>query len=79
MLKVPYFLNCKTHSPRQIWEEKGGASYSPNVAYLARWGGGGGGVGFFSYFSPLKPRCVLWSGASYSPKNMVSELLKYHT
>ena len=46
-------------------------------------GGGGGGVGsqeagagphfllqiFFSYFPPLKPRCVLWSAASYSPKN----------
>ena len=26
---------------------------------------------FFSYFPPLKPRCVLWSGASYSPKNTV--------
>ena len=26
---------------------------------------------FFSYFPPLKPRCVLWSGASYSPKDMV--------
>ena len=25
----------------------------------------------FSYFPPLKPRCVLWSGASYSLKNMV--------
>ena len=24
----------------QIWEENGGASYSPNVAYLARGGGG---------------------------------------
>ena len=59
-------------SPPQIWEENGGASYSPNVAYLAH---GGQGVaveqGFFPYFPPLKPRCVLWSGASYSPKNMV--------
>ena len=49
-------------------------SYTQNVAYLARWGGGGGRGGwrwsrFFSpYFPPLKPRCVLWSGASYSPK-----------
>ena len=40
--------------------------------------GCGGGAGshfffkkFFSYFPPLKPRCVLWSGASYSPKNTV--------
>ena len=27
--------------------------------------------GFFSYFPPLKPRCVLWSSASYSPKSTV--------
>ncbi|CAI9618155.1 unnamed protein product, partial [Staurois parvus] len=26
---------------------------------------------FFSCFSPLKPRCVLWSGASYGAKNTV--------
>ena len=51
-------------------------------------GGGGGGTGsqeagtgphfllqfFFSYFPPLKPRYILWSGVSHSPKNMV---LKY--
>ena len=62
-------------------------SYSPNVAYLACWGGGAGGTGSlqeagagprfllqncFSCFPLLKPRCVLWSGASYSPKNMVT-------
>ena len=59
------------HTP-QIWEENGGASYSPNVAYLAHGVGGGGGVDFFfSYFSPLKPRHVLWSSTSYSPKNTV--------
>ena len=46
-------------------------SYSPNVAYLTHCGGDGG-VGFFSYFPPLKPRCVLWSGMSYSPKNTVN-------
>ena len=28
------------HFFSQIWEENGGASYSPNVAYVARWGGG---------------------------------------
>ena len=27
--------------------------------------------GLFPYFPPLKPRYILWSGASYSPKNMV--------
>ena len=26
---------------------------------------------FSPYFPPLKPRRVLWSGASYSPKNTV--------
>ena len=26
----------------------------------------------FSYFPPLKPRCILWSSASYSTKNTVS-------
>ena len=63
----------------------GGASYSPNVVYLANWGTGGGGAGsqetevgphfllqnFFSYFPPLKPRYISWSGASYSLKNTV--------
>ena len=43
-----YFSDCKTHSPPQIWEENWGASYSPNVAYLAHrgWGEGhGSGMG----------------------------------
>ena len=36
-----YFSDYKTHfPPPQIWEESGGVSYSPNVAYLACWGGG---------------------------------------
>ena len=57
----------------QIWEENGGASYSPNVAYLAHWDGRGAALerGYFSYFLPLKPRCVLWSGVLYSLKNTV--------
>ena len=73
------------HFPPKFGEENGGASYSPNVAYLAHWVGVGGGAGpqeagagphfllqiFFSYFPPLKPRCILWSGVSYSPKNTV--------
>ena len=57
--------------------KRGYVSYSPNVAYLAHWGGGWGAAveqNLFSYF-PLKPRCVLCSGASYSPKN--TELLGY--
>ena len=38
------FLDYKTHPP--IWEENGGAFYSPNVAYLAQGGGGStGGTG----------------------------------
>ena len=72
-LKSPYFLDYKTHPPN--WEENGGASYSPNVVYLAHQWGAGGGSGelffFFYYFPPLKPRYVSWSGASYSPQNMV--------
>ena len=40
----------------------GGASYSPNVAYLAHWGRGGAAVErfFFCYFS-------LKLGVSYGP------------
>ena len=39
--EVLYFLNYKTHFPSpEIWEENGGVSYSPNVAYLACWVGG---------------------------------------
>ena len=55
-------------------------SYNPNVAYLPGLLAGGEAAvvewGVFSYFPPLKPRYVLWSRASYSPKNMVN-LLKY--
>ena len=68
-----FFRLYDAHFSPQIWEENEGASYSPNVAYLAHWRGqGGGGAGvFFSYFPPLKPGCVLWSGVSYSRKNTV--------
>ena len=46
---MPYFSDYKMHlPPPQIWEKNGGASYSPNVAYMARWVGGGRGGGFFS-------------------------------
>ena len=31
-MRLPYFSDYKTHPP--IWEENGGASYSPNVAYV---------------------------------------------
>ena len=60
-------------SHHQIWEENGSASYSLNVAYLARRGRGASssGAGFFSCFPPLKPRYVSWSYASYSLKNTV--------
>ena len=63
------------------WEVNEGVSESPNVAYLAHClGGGGDGTGaegFFPYFPPLKPRYVLWSGTSYSPKNMVMWISHY--
>ena len=64
---LPPQIRCT--SP-QIWEENGGASYSTNAAYQAHWERGGG-AGFFSYFPSLKPRYVLWSGVSYTPKNTV--------
>ena len=68
---LPYFRTIRCNPPQQIWEENGVASYSPNIAYLACFGGAAVERGFFSYFPPLKPRYVLWSGASYSPKNTV--------
>ena len=55
----------------QMWGGNGGASYSPNVADLV-WGRGTAVERvFLSYFPPLKPRYVLWSGASYGLKNTV--------
>ena len=55
---LPYFLDYKTHFPpttTKIGEENGGASYSPNVAYLAHWGRGGKSeAGFFLLFSSSK-------------------------
>ena len=65
------FQTIRHTSPPQIWEKNGDASYSPNAARLAHWGA----VeewGFFPYFLPVKPRYVLWSGVSYSLKNMVT-------
>ena len=56
-----------------MWEESGGVSYSLNVAYLARYRISAVKdvikyfTAFFcfkivfSYFPPLKPRCILWS------------------
>ena len=45
------FWTIKCTPLSQIWEEDGGASYSPNVAYLAR---GSGGAGFFALFPSSK-------------------------
>ena len=79
-VNVPYFLDYKMHFPTPIWEGNGGVSYSPNIAYLAHWGEGGVVErGFYSCFPPLKPRCVLWSGASYSSKNMVLNATELYT
>ena len=53
-LNILYFSDYKMHSlPPKIWEENGGASYSPNVAYLA-CGGSGGGTGVVFLFSSSK-------------------------
>ena len=56
VLILPYFFNYKMHSPPKTWEENGGASYSPNVAYLAHCDGGGGwqhGSGARVFFFPI--------------------------
>ena len=47
-----HFSDYKMHSPFKIWEENGGASYSLNVVYLARWGEGRAAVeqGLFVFF-----------------------------
>ena len=58
------------HFPPKIWEENGSASYSLKVAYPAGDSGAAVEWVFFSHFPPLKPRYVLWSGASHSLKNM---------
>ena len=56
---LPYFSDYKTHHPPNL-RGNGGASYSPNVAYMAFVGEGAAvEQGCFSYFPPLKPRCVL--------------------
>ena len=58
------------HTTPQIWEENGGASYSPNVPYMACLGGLFMLLNIlpdfllqknFSYLTPLKHRCVLRS------------------
>ena len=49
-----YFSDYKMNFLPQIWEENGGASYTPNVAYLASGGGGGGGAGPPPPFSSSK-------------------------
>ena len=51
--RIPYLSDYKMYFPPQIWEENGGVSYSWNVAYLARWGGGEGGRGGVGFFFPI--------------------------
>ena len=70
--KIPSFLDYETYfSPPKFGRKLGGASYSLNVAYICI----GESMlfmllnillhfwlqKFFPYFSPLKPRCILWS------------------
>ena len=49
-----YHIFCTITHPPQIWEENGGASYSPNVAYVARCGGGAAVEWVFFLFSSSK-------------------------
>ena len=57
---LPYFWTIRCIPP-QIWEENGGVSYSPNVAYLAHWEwvGGRWWSGFFFLFSSSKIQACL--------------------
>ena len=65
MWEILYFSDYKTHFPKKIWEENGGVSYSPNVAYLACREGGWGSSGGARVFSPI---FLLYNlGASYGP------------
>ena len=45
------FWTIRHTPPPQIWEENGGACYSPNVAYLACWGLGMAVE--WGFFSPI--------------------------
>ena len=68
-----YLSDYKTYfPPPQIWEENGGAFYSPSVAYLVQYRISAlkdvikyfttvFASKFFSYLPPLKPSSVLWS------------------
>ena len=79
-----YFLDCKMHFSPPNLGGNGGASYNLNVAYLARYRISALKdvinilphflfQNFFSYFPPLKPRCVLWSkNMVYSPLIVLS-------
>ena len=59
------------HFSPLIWEGNGGASYSLNVVYLARWGRWGGGDGAGSQEagagSPLQEAVSSRSGAMLGP------------
>ena len=74
------------HFSPKIWEEMGVHPINNcSLPGSLGWGRDSSGAGsqeagtgphfllqiFFPCFPPLKPRCVLWSGASYSLKNMV--------
>ena len=48
------FRTVRLTPPPQIWEANGGASYSPNAAYLALWGGVAVERFFFPLFSSSK-------------------------
>ena len=86
---LPCFSDYKMHFPPQIWEENGGESYSPNVAYLAHCPGRGLVVewGFSPLFSSSKTqvclmvRCILQPekyGISIPFIVSVVEILRYN-
>ena len=80
---LPYFSDSRMRLPHPTPNlgRKWGCVLQSKCSLPGSLGAGGGGgegeegsggrVFFFPYFPPLKPRYVIWSGVSYSPKNTV--------
>ena len=71
---LPYFSDYKMHIFPPNLGGKWGCVFWSKCSLPGSRGVRWGGVewGFISCFPPLKPRYILWSGASYSPKTTVT-------
>ena len=70
---LPQFSDYKMHYPYPNLGGKWGCVLQLKCSLPGSLRGvGSGEAGLFSpYYPPLKPRCILWSGVSYSLKNTV--------